>query len=64
MEDLEDVNNGKDCQSKSPANRVKHRKYETDQAGKDTVMAEVTPPLKGDGQTSLHSARQSLASKK
>ena len=64
MEDFEDTNDGKDCQSKSPANRVKRRNNETDQAGKDTKMAEVTPPPKGDGQTSLRSTRHSPAPKK
>eukprot|EP00957_Ditylum_brightwellii_P117638 8972815-Ditylum_brightwellii.AAC.1 len=64
MEDLEEENKVKDCRSKSPSNQVKQRKNETDQANKDTEMAEVTPSPKGDGQTSLWSARRSLTTKK
>eukprot|EP00957_Ditylum_brightwellii_P031912 2419729-Ditylum_brightwellii.AAC.1 len=64
MEDFEEANKVKDRRSKSPVNQVKQRKNETDQTDKDTKMAEVTPPPKGDGQTPLRSARQSPAPKK
>eukprot|EP00957_Ditylum_brightwellii_P111987 8540001-Ditylum_brightwellii.AAC.1 len=64
MDEFKGANDGKDRRSKSPTNRVKCRKSEIDQTGKDTKMAEVTPPPKRDGQISLRSARRSLATKK
>eukprot|EP00957_Ditylum_brightwellii_P122438 9336075-Ditylum_brightwellii.AAC.1 len=52
LDKFEDANDGKDCCSKSPANRVKHRKNDVDHNAKETEIAEVTPPQKGDDQTS------------